>query len=120
MQFTQKLKSRKFLLVVAAFVVGAGATLFGVDLDSDLVYGYVVLALGFIGVEGLADNSSRKLDGSFSVKMLQAQLTDLANAELERANFDIGGTITTPDSATGPTGPYDPGRSPLIPSQDGS
>ncbi len=98
MPFTAKLKSRKFLLVVVAFIVGAFATLLGWDLDSDLVYGYVVLALGFIGVEGLADNSSRKLDGSFSVKMLQAQIQDLAMQEAER---NAPGAVSPADSAIG-------------------
>ena len=80
MTFTDKLKSRKFLIVIVTFIVGGAATLFGVDLDPNVVYGFIAVALGFIGVEGLADNSSRKLDGSFAVRMIQAELADMQAA----------------------------------------
>ncbi len=92
MTFTDKLKSRKFLIVIVTFVVGGATELFGVDLDPNVVYGFIAVALGFIGVEGLADNSSRKLDGSFAVKMIQAELADMqaaALASVERVGTDV-------------------------------
>ena len=95
MPFIAKLKSRKFLLVVVTFVVGFCSEAFGWDLDPNVIYGYVLTALAFIGVEGLADNNSRKLDGAFSVKMLQAQLNDL----LEQR--DVESAVSPADSSIG-------------------
>lgn len=103
MSFTAKLQSRKFLIVVVTFVVGAATELFSIDLDPNVVYGFIAVALGFIGVEGLADNSSRKLDGSFAVKMLQAQLEDIQAQTVERAG-EIGQDAVPggfPDSSIG-------------------
>ncbi len=90
-----KFQSRKFLIVVVTFLVGGAATLFDWDLDPNIVYGYIATALGFIGVEGLADNTSRKLDGSFALRMIQAQLTELQEAGYAAADTvqDIAGEI---------------------------
>ncbi len=110
----EKMKSRKFLIVVVTFFVGAATELFGVDLDPNVVYGFIATALAYIGVEGLADNSSRKLDGSFAVKMLQAQLQDLeaqARYGAEQAASEIGDIAAEigQDAVPGAFPPYEIG-----------